>query len=330
MSARPLEDFRKPPIASAPFEAAVAAPFWRGSRLGPLLAGRWRVEPGREQLARALAVDSRAVLREERASPWRYRRRRRQVPSARAAGACACARPVWGRRDSLRMVTAASPVPSCVRSLLEVVDVGLRVGARPSRGSAFSSSGVNARSACWMRFPSWPRTSAGMSFGVCVTKKTPTPFDRISRRVCTTDSTNALLDPSNRRWASSRKKTSFGLSRVSDLGKALEELGDEPHEHGRPQAGPVLHGRQLEAGDDAAPVGGGAQEIGDVELGLAEELGAPARLERDERAQEHADRLRGEAADPLQLLAGPPSESRNVRSARRSDRSRSGRPFSSA
>jgi hypothetical protein len=37
---------------------------------------------------------------------------------------------------------------------------------------------VNARTACCTRFPSWPSTSSGTSFGVCVTKKTPTPFER--------------------------------------------------------------------------------------------------------------------------------------------------------
>ena len=92
------------------------------------------------------------------------------------------------------------------------------------------------------------------------------------------------------------------LVAIADLGQLLEELGDEPHEHGRPEPWLVLDGRQLEARDDAAPVRVRSQEIGNVELGLAEELVAAAGLERDERAQEDADGLRRQAADALQLL----------------------------
>ena len=66
------------------------------------------------------------------------------------------------------------------------------------------------------------------------------------------------------------------LVAIADLRKLLEELGDEPHEHGRPEARLVLHRRELEAGDDSAPVGSGAKEVGDVELRLTEELVAPA------------------------------------------------------
>jgi hypothetical protein len=39
---------------------------------------------------------------------------------------------------------------------------------------------VNARSACWTRLPSWLSTGGGTSVGACVTKNTPTPFERIS------------------------------------------------------------------------------------------------------------------------------------------------------
>ena len=51
------------------------------------------------------------------------------------------------------------------------------------------------------------------------------------------------------------------------------------------------------------PSGAGAQEVGDVELRLAEELVAAARLERDERAEQDSDGRRGEAADRPQLVA---------------------------
>ena len=62
--------------------------------------------------------------------------------------------------------------------------------------SAFASSGVNARTACWMRLPRRASTSPGTSFGVCVTKKTPTPLDRIRRTVCATESRSAFVAPS--------------------------------------------------------------------------------------------------------------------------------------
>jgi len=40
--------------------------------------------------------------------------------------------------------------------------------------------------------PSWASTGPGTSFGVCVTKNTPTPFERIRRTVCSTESRNAF------------------------------------------------------------------------------------------------------------------------------------------
>ena len=48
------------------------------------------------------------------------------------------------------------------------------------------------------------------------------------------------------------------LVEVAGLGQLLEELGDEPHERRREEPRLVLHGRQLEAGDDAAAVRSGA------------------------------------------------------------------------
>ena len=43
------------------------------------------------------------------------------------------------------------------------------------------------------------------------------------------------------------------------------------------------------------------EKVRDLELRLAEELASSAVLERDERAQEDADRLARDAADPLQV-----------------------------
>jgi hypothetical protein len=55
---------------------------------------------------------------------------------------------------------------------------------------------------------------------------------------------------------------------------------------------------------DAAPVGRRAHEVGDVEPRLAEELRPAVRLEADERAQQDADGLAGQAADALELGLG--------------------------
>ena len=86
--------------------------------------------------------------------------------------------------------------------------------------SALASFGVAARSWCWMREPSWARTASGTSVGLCVTKKTPTPLERISRTVCAIWSRNALDASLNSRCASSKKKTSFGLSRSPTSGRS--------------------------------------------------------------------------------------------------------------
>ena len=97
----------------------------------------------------------------------------------------------------------------------------------------------------------------------------------------------------------------LGLGQVAGLGQRLEQLGDEPHQRRRPQLGLVLHLGQLDAGDHAAAVGRDPQQIGDVELRLAEELDPAAGLQADERAQQHPHGLRRQAADALELgLAG--------------------------
>src|SRR4029079_14849310 len=46
-----------------------------------------------------------------------------------------------------------------------------------------------------------------------------------------------------------------------------------------------------------------AQEVGDIELRLTEELVSAAGLEADEGAQGHSDGLRRQASDPLELVS---------------------------
>lgn len=57
--------------------------------------------------------------------------------------------------------------------------------------TAFWSRGVNARSACCTRLPSWASTLSGTSSGFCVTKYTPTPLERMRRTTCSIFSSSA-------------------------------------------------------------------------------------------------------------------------------------------
>ena len=233
-----------------------------------------------------------------------------------------------GTPDSLRIVTAASPVPSWVRSSSRsyASDFGnVRTVAR----NAFASSGVNARSACCTRLPSWPSTSAGTSFGVWVTKKTPTPFERMRRTVWTVDSTNALLASSKRRCASSRKKTSRGLSRSPTSGSCSKSsatshmstvdqsfglsctAGSSRHEMTRARPAPCAGGPRRRAGARRRT-----------------RFRRPSRARRASAGGRRRSAARGRRCPSARR--GRASESRNVSSARRSERSRSGRPFSSA
>ena len=93
------------------------------------------------------------------------------------------------------------------------------------------------------------------------------------------------------------------LRQVADLGQRLEQLAEQPHRRRRPEQGLVPHVAQLEQRDHAAAVRVDAYQVVDVELRLAEELGAAAVLDLHERAQQHADRRGRDAADPLQLGA---------------------------
>ena len=84
--------------------------------------------------------------------------------ASRRVGASAVGTP---RGD--RTVTSASPVPNevIVFSMSKNSVIG---NVRAVLRSASASSGVNTRSACWTRFPSWARTDDGTSVGTWVTK----------------------------------------------------------------------------------------------------------------------------------------------------------------
>ena len=112
--------------------------------------------------------------------------------------------------------------------------------------------------------------------GAWVTKYTPTPFERISRTVCSICSSSASEASSKSRCASSKKKHSFGLRQVAHLGQRVVELRQHPEHERAEQPRLVHHVGQLEDADDALAVGRRPHQVGDVELGLAEEdVGAP-------------------------------------------------------
>ncbi len=93
----------------------------------------------------------------------------------------------------------------------------------------------------------------------------------------------------------------LGLLQVADLRQIGVEVGEQPHQEGGEELRLVLDGRELQYGDQSAPVGGGPQELARVELGLPEELRGALLLEGGERPQDHPGRHRGQSADPLEF-----------------------------
>ena len=100
----------------------------------------------------------------------------------------------------------------------------------------------------------------------------------------------------------------LGLVDVADLGQVVEQVGEQPHQEGREDRRPVDQVGQFEERHDPASIGGDAQEIAGVELGLAEEVVGPLVGQPDEFPQDHPDRRGRQAADRLEfglsLVAG--------------------------
>ena len=182
--------------------------------------------------------------------------------------------------------------------------------------------------ACWTRLPSWARTDDGTSVGACVTKYTPTPFDRMSRAVRSIWSISASDASSKSRCASSKKKTSFGFGRSPASGRLLVELGQHPQHERREQPRLVHDVGQLEDADDALAVRRRPQQVDDLELRLAEEASTPScsrtMIERSSTPTEALD------IPPYSSRIGlPSSDERNLSVVARSSRSSSGRSWSS-
>ena len=94
----------------------------------------------------------------------------------------------------------------------------------------------------------------------------------------------------------------LGFVQVAGFGQFLEEVGQQPHQERGEQHRLGLQRGQLQAGDDAAAVRGGAQQFGGIELGFAEELLHALRLERDQFTEDDAGGGLGQAAEFLELV----------------------------
>ena len=168
-----------------------------------------------------------------------------------------------------------------------------------------------------------------MSFGVCVMKKTPTPFERMSRTVCTTASRKASVASAKSRCASSKKNTSFGF-------------GTSPTSGSCSNSSARSHMRTVENSFGLSCTAGSSRH---------EMIPRPSESTRRRSAMSSCGSPKNsvpppssswtslrsstpivaDETPPIPLRSAlPSSESRKERSARRSARSRIGRPFSSA
>ena len=207
---------------------------------------------GGQALVRRVAVDRARRTSRPAVTPARSRSAR-QGPAG-AISDCGARSRVHatgvGAPRSESTVMTASPMPSWVSTSSR--SYGEFGNVEAVALSALASSGVKARSACCTRLPSWARTSPGTSFGVWVTKKTPTPLDRISRTVWAIASRNVLRRVVEEQVRLVEEEHQLGLVDVADLGQVVEEVRQQPHEERREQPRPVLQLRQLQQRDDPA------------------------------------------------------------------------------
>ena len=195
--------------------------------------------------------------------------------------------------------------------------------------SASASSGVNARSACWTRLPSCDRTDDGTSVGRL--------GDEVHAHALGSDEPGGALDLVHQRVGRVveqqvrlvEEEAQLGLRQVAGLGQGLVQLGEHPEHERREQPRLVHDVGQLEDADDALALGRRAQEVLDVELGLAEEDVGAFLLEHDDRPQQHPDRRRSTSRRTPRGSACPRPTTRNLSVVARSLRSSSGRSLSS-
>src|SRR3954471_20450351 len=298
---RALAEGIRAAVARTPSGRCALGPGRGGVRGRGLLRRRRRrlLEPRRQHLPRALRVDPLAVLREQR----RRVRRTRDVVGGRHPRRRSPQLGVHDRRGHavLRQDRDGGLTDAELRQqLTEVVELRLR--ERRHR---------RLQRLCVVRGERPQRVlHAVAQLGEYVARN-------ILRRLRDEEHANALRpnqphrlrDAVEERLARTveqevrfvEEEDELRLVEVTHLGKLLEKLREQPHQRGREQLRFVLHRRKLQAGDQPAPVGRRTQQVGDVELRLAEELGASAVLETDQRTQEHTHRLRRQTADAGEL-----------------------------
>ena len=168
---------------------------------------------------------------------------------------------------------------------------------------------------------------AGTSFGVCVTKKTPTPLERISRTVWLDRLDERLARVRNSRCASSKKKTSLGLSRSPASGSVSNSSATSHISTVENSFGLSWTAAQLEARDDRrarrAPCAAGRR----CRTAARRRTPVPPPVSSVTRSRSSTPTVAFESPPMPSSSALPSSESRKVSSARRSARSSSGRPL---
>ena len=302
----PWRELRKSPMPppagaarwrlAAPASAAGRAP--SGPRLGRRQRLR-RLEPLGEDLARAAVVEPLAVARVQRRRLRRavdvgrraHARRRRRQPRVHDRRRDAAVRQHGHRRLA---------DPHLRQQLAEVVEVGLGIGRdrRLQRlrvvGRERAQRVLDARAELAQHLGRQVlRVLGDEEDADALGADQPHGLgDRVEERV------GGVVEQQVRLV---EEEHELRLVEVAGLRQLLEQLGQQPHQRGREQLRLVLHARQLEARDHAAPVLRRPQQVGDRELRLAEELVPAALLEPDQRAQQHADRRARQPADALQL-----------------------------
>ena len=125
------------------------------------------------------------------------------------------------------------------------LEVVARTSGRSTRSafSAFASSGVNARSACCTRLPSWASTSAGTSFGRLRHEEDADALGPDQPHGLRDRVEELLRRAVEQQVRLVEEEHQLRLVEVADLGQVLEQVGEQPHEERREQRGPVLHRR---------------------------------------------------------------------------------------
>ena len=191
--------------------------------------------------------------------------------------------------------------------------------------SALASFGVCARSWCWTREPSWASTASGTSVGLWVTKKTPTPFERISRTVWAIWSRNAFEASLKSRCASSKKKTSLGLSTSPTSGRSWNRSASSHMRNVEKTCGRSWRFGSSTSEISPRPSAVVCRRSVDSNSGSPKNASAPW-SEKPISSRRMTPAVAAERPPRFLRSALPSSLVRNLTTSRRSERSSSGRP----